>query len=464
MNALISREPVFQEADFIGRRVEMQWMNNLLGRTMPENGNLTGEPRIGKTSFLYQIAAQKVGLKPGQRGVYVLMRLVTLPNLESDAFWRLMYAQLRDTAVAAGFTVEMPAVPAEDVRDLFDELDEAVELLLQEEACHRLIFLIDDFDLLLPGITARDLDWMRAWATRYGQKLAFIITSSDPLVKLTEGQVQRGGANDVSPFENMLHERSLGLLTVDEALLLCQKTAVAEHQPPLSEADCQFLLQEVGPHPALLKIACSYLFEAQQYGRSANLFTEVSNDIRLDSHVNWLFRQLWQRRTPAEQQILTAVAHEQPVAESITLSRLRKHLSLVQEVNEQNRLFANAFAAWIRQQNAAMTVTAVEPPPPPTKEEPSLELQHLPTKRMVLVGEEEIHLTQLENRLISYLIQHKNEVCTIEELLDAVWGAEKTRSVVEKAINRLRTKIEHDPKRPRFILSARGEGYLLRLE
>jgi DNA-binding response OmpR family regulator len=83
---------------------------------------------------------------------------------------------------------------------------------------------------------------------------------------------------------------------------------------------------------------------------------------------------------------------------------------------------------------------------------------------MVLVGEEEIHLTQLENRLISYLIQHKNEVCTIEELLDAVWGAEKTRSVVEKAINRLRTKIEHDPKRPRFILSARGEGYLLRLE
>ena len=41
-------------------------------------------------------------------------------------------------------------------------------------------------------------------------------------------------------------------------------------------------------------------------------------------------------------------------------------------------------------------------------------------------------------------------------------GAGKTRSVVEKGVSRLREKIEADPKRPRYLLSAWGEGYLLR--
>jgi len=76
---------------------------------------------------------------------------------------------------------------------------------------------------------------------------------------------------------------------------------------------------------------------------------------------------------------------------------------------------------------------------------------------------EEIRLTPLENRLLVYFLENVNVVCTTDELLKNIWGHNKTRAVVEKGVNRLRTKIEIDPKRPRFILSARGEGYLLRL-
>ncbi|MCA9925463.1 MAG: winged helix-turn-helix domain-containing protein, partial [Anaerolineales bacterium] len=100
--------------------------------------------------------------------------------------------------------------------------------------------------------------------------------------------------------------------------------------------------------------------------------------------------------------------------------------------------------------------TVVQPPEEPT-------FDYIPASRTVrLSSGEEVRLTPLENRLLVYFLEHVNTVCTIDELLANVWGPNKSRGVVEKGVNRLRVKIEQDPKRPRFILSARGEGYLLR--
>jgi two-component system alkaline phosphatase synthesis response regulator PhoP len=86
----------------------------------------------------------------------------------------------------------------------------------------------------------------------------------------------------------------------------------------------------------------------------------------------------------------------------------------------------------------------------------------VPEKKLVTIEDREVRLTPLENRLLAYFLRRANEVCTIEELLTDIWGAGKTRSVVEKGVSRLREKIEADPKRPRYLLSAWGEGYLLR--
>jgi DNA-binding winged helix-turn-helix (wHTH) protein len=88
--------------------------------------------------------------------------------------------------------------------------------------------------------------------------------------------------------------------------------------------------------------------------------------------------------------------------------------------------------------------------------------QHEPDTRVLYIDERIVRLTKLENRMLRYFVEHANEVCTVEALLENVWGAGKTRSVVEKGVSRLREKIEVDPKRPRYLLSAWGEGYLLR--
>ena len=47
------------------------------------------------------------------------------------------------------------------------------------------------------------------------------------------------------------------------------------------------------------------------------------------------------------------------------------------------------------------------------------------------------------------------------QILDAVWGSDYygTDRTVDNFINRLRAKLEPDPRRPRHIVTVRGAGY-----
>ncbi len=452
-SAFLSREPVMRSAEFIGREVEIEWLADKLSRQTPQNCNLVGEPRIGKTSLLYHVYQQKIGLPPGEIALYVWVRLAELTTYDSLSFWRLMAQKLVEEQVRAGFLTETVDSVLDNPLASFDTLDACLESLFDDIGLQRLVLLIDDFDLLAgrEGIGKRDLDWLRALATRYGQSLAFIISSADSLVSLSE---RVAGAADVSPFANMFHHLSLGLLEPAAAERLCRRAAAVE-ELPLSDADILFLLAEAGRHPDLLKIACGYLFAARRRGGTA-VYDGVAGDVCLDDRVRWLARRLIGRRSVEEQALLRAIgAGETAVTDSILLNRLRKHLGLVEMRAGQPALFADAFRYWaLRQDEKTVETETVEILP-------AAPFKHHPEQRLVEVSGTEIRLTSLENRLLAYFIQYKGRVCTIDDLLENVWGPGKSRAVVEKGVNRLRTKIEEDPKRPRYLLSARGEGYRL---
>ena len=81
-------------------------------------------------------------------------------------------------------------------------------------------------------------------------------------------------------------------------------------------------------------------------------------------------------------------------------------------------------------------------------------------------GRDELHLTHREFELLKYLVERQGRVVHRHELLREIWGypdAPTTRSV-DNAIARLRKKIEPDPARPRFIHTARGDGYMITAE
>ncbi|HSN07012.1 MAG TPA: MtrAB system response regulator MtrA [Candidatus Angelobacter sp.] len=76
-------------------------------------------------------------------------------------------------------------------------------------------------------------------------------------------------------------------------------------------------------------------------------------------------------------------------------------------------------------------------------------------------GTEPISLTPLEFDLLAALARKPWQVFTREILLQEVWGyrhAADTR-LVNVHVQRLRSKIEHDPERPQIVVTVRGVGY-----
>lgn len=70
-------------------------------------------------------------------------------------------------------------------------------------------------------------------------------------------------------------------------------------------------------------------------------------------------------------------------------------------------------------------------------------------------------LTNIEYRLLCYLMDRANQPVSKCELLKAVWRYEwlECTNVVEVYIYRLRKKIEADPEKPQYVITRRGRGY-----
>ena len=73
----------------------------------------------------------------------------------------------------------------------------------------------------------------------------------------------------------------------------------------------------------------------------------------------------------------------------------------------------------------------------------------------------QIPLTPLEFDLLVALARRPWQVYTREVLLEQVWGYRHTGDtrLVNVHVQRLRSKIEHDPENPRIVVTVRGVGY-----
>jgi two-component system KDP operon response regulator KdpE len=83
--------------------------------------------------------------------------------------------------------------------------------------------------------------------------------------------------------------------------------------------------------------------------------------------------------------------------------------------------------------------------------------------RKVSVGGREVHLTPIEYRLLTVLIQNAGRVVTYNHLLRDVWGPGKAdqNHYVRTYIGDLRRKLETDPAQPIYLLTEVGVGYRL---
>ena len=84
----------------------------------------------------------------------------------------------------------------------------------------------------------------------------------------------------------------------------------------------------------------------------------------------------------------------------------------------------------------------------------------IPARRIVR-GNDELHLTPIEFRLLVVLLNNPGKVLTQRQLLNQVWGpnAVEHSHYLRIYMGHLRQKLEVDPARPQHLLTETGIGY-----
>ncbi len=81
-------------------------------------------------------------------------------------------------------------------------------------------------------------------------------------------------------------------------------------------------------------------------------------------------------------------------------------------------------------------------------------------RRTVLKGQE-IHLTRVEYKIVSYLAKNSGKVITYDALINQIWGpyAGDNNRILRVNMANIRRKIEENPGEPEYIFTELGVGY-----
>ena len=85
-------------------------------------------------------------------------------------------------------------------------------------------------------------------------------------------------------------------------------------------------------------------------------------------------------------------------------------------------------------------------------------------KRVVMLNGEDIHLTQIEYKLVSLLAKNAGKVLTYDFILKESWGAyaDTDNQILRVNMANIRRKLESNPAEPHYIFTEIGVGYRMK--
>lgn len=310
----------------------------------------------------------------------------------------------------------------------------------------RLALLFDQFDELYRDASPRLFVNLRGLREAFKYRLAFVFFTRDVLDNLAPPDAAR------DELQELVANQTLGLVAGDRADAggLLARIAARRGQSP-TDLVVDRLFAVTGGHAGLLRAA--YLSSESEDGLRALVRSEAAVDELAQAlvgvpAVERECRQIWRGLSLDEQSYLAALAGHGSAAPSSAgpLANLRlKGLVIGTGVP---RMFAPILAAYVNRQ-------------PPVWGD---ELVYDEARRAVVVNGRVIPLTALQARLFGLLWQQRGRIVGHEALFTAGWPDDKNiyrDQSLKTEISRLRSKIETDPKKPRYITTVLGGGYRL---
>lgn len=135
------------------------------------------------------------------------------------------------------------------------------------------------------------------------------------------------------------------------------------------------------------------------------------------------------------------------------VARVKSHLSRYERLTGKNRNNPGSEDVNVQEYNADDYMIEIG------------DLKIMTKSWKVIKNGEEIHLPNREFELLKYLATNPNIVFSKEHLFERIWGYDymSDSATVTVHINRIRDKIEDDPKNPQIIETVWGAGYRLNL-
>lgn len=318
-------------------------------------------------------------------------------------------------------------------------LERAVSLLRAEPHRYRFVFLMDEFDEVFRKIEARLFAGLRALRDDHKYNLVYVVA----------GRQQLSQAHSIEgpheAFYELVHLNTWGVgpYSAQDAQHMVARLA-ARRDWELDERATKAIISATRAHPGLMRAATWAVIDEQAHPRKGSLSSQLLSDPTVRDEC----RKIWDGLNPEEQRALEEIALGGVWVERD--ERATSSLELKQLVVRESglpRLFCELFANYVRDDQKASRIR--------------IDRQ----RQIIWRGRQQITgVTAQDFRLLSYLYQNCNRVCSRDEIIDAVWeneAAGATYQALQAATGRLRRKIEPDFRNPVYLITHRDQGYQL---
>lgn len=304
--------------------------------------SIVGEPKIGKSSFLWSLSDVNIladmGIDlPEYLVVYFDFQLD--PTITRSGFFKAILVELAAKIDDQTLQNELERLCDQD-HITFTDLRSILYRVVQKD--YKIVFLFDEFDYVIHNRNAFDESFasgLRSLANNLG--ITYIAASRIGIHELFPEDTIVS-----SPFFNIFFEIKLGLLKQPEAAnLILQTNRPVEIS--LSE-EMDKILEKAGRHPYVLQVFCYHLFRAKQSRDS--LSEEDLEQVGAKSYDQLLpyFREVWHRAQPQEKQALKIAAGlSNSIPDREALRKLEGQGYIVNDA-KGFRLFGEIFLSFVK--------------------------------------------------------------------------------------------------------------------
>jgi hypothetical protein len=398
---------------------------------------LIGLPGVGRSSLLgllaYNHAIHLKHFPVHHKDVhFCMLNFSEVRDKSLVEVWKYMMISLASSLQERGMSGRHDKVDAilrkalsyQDESVMSQGLKSVIEYLAVEEKL-TVILLCNKFDSYLPNVLKEFFTVLAALRDRAKYRFSVIFSLSRSLEESVDQDI-------LHDFSDSVSSNSIYMSLHDDATINFRLAYLEKITQKSIPSDVQSgIIGLTGGHLRLTKLIC----EAYLEGNSIELGSLI-----LQGKIVSALSDIWNELTPSEQEVLL----------------LGKRTEAGVYLEKIGMMAGDDIKIPLLKSWADLA--------PKRSEDISLDVD----SNTIRLGEKALSddLTKAEYRLLSYLLEHREEIVGRDEIVEHVWAQNQSvQGVTEQAIDqlvfRLRRKIEKDPNNPSHILTVKGRGIKL---